>query len=65
MLHRRDGARFPPDVTLGIQAKDSIDFITPESLDSWSESFKYLLANSKRVSFTEEYLPSVHSIIKA
>jgi hypothetical protein len=22
MLHRRDGARFPPDMTLGIQAKE-------------------------------------------
>ena len=40
MLHRRDGARFPPDVTLGIQAKEfNLGFIKPEKLvSSWSES---------------------------
>ena len=33
MLHRRDGARFPPDVTLGIQAKElNLGFIRPENL---------------------------------
>ena len=35
MLHRRDGARFPPDVTLGIQAKEfNLGFIRPENLVS-------------------------------
>ena len=40
MLHRRDGARFSPDVTLGIQAKQfSFSFIRPDNLFSqWSES---------------------------
>jgi hypothetical protein len=31
MLHHSDGARFPPDVTLGIQAKEfNLGFIRPE-----------------------------------
>jgi hypothetical protein len=35
MLHRRDGARFPPDVKFGIQAKEfSLGFIRPEDLVS-------------------------------
>ena len=35
MLHRRDGARFLPDVTLGIQAKEfNLGFIIPENLVS-------------------------------
>ena len=35
MLHRRDGARFSPDVTLGIQAiKLNLGFIRPENLVS-------------------------------
>ena len=35
MLHRRDGARFPPDTTLGIQAKEfSLGFIRLENLVS-------------------------------
>ena len=35
MLHRRDGAWFPPDVMLGIQAKEfNIGFIRPENLGS-------------------------------
>ena len=40
MLHRRDGARFPPDVTLGIQAR----------VQSWLYQARELclLANSKR-----------------
>ena len=30
ILHRRDSARFPPDVTLGIQAKEfNLGFIRP------------------------------------
>ena len=37
MLHRRDGARFPPDVTLGIQAKEfNLGFTRPENLVSQS-----------------------------
>ena len=39
MLHRRDGAKFSPDVTLGIQAKEfNLGFIRPENLVSQSES---------------------------
>ena len=40
MLHRRDGAKSPPDMTLGIQAKElSLGFIRPENLCfSWSDS---------------------------
>jgi hypothetical protein len=33
MLHRRDGASFPPDVTLGIPDKEfNLGFIRPENL---------------------------------
>ena len=36
MLHRRDYARFPPDVTLGIQAKVlNLGFKRPENLVSY------------------------------
>ena len=32
MLHRKAGARFPPDVTLGIQAKEfNLGFIRPDN----------------------------------
>ena len=35
MLHRREGARFPQDVMLGIQAKEfNLGFIRPENLVS-------------------------------
>ena len=35
MLHRRDGARFPLDMTLRIQAKEfNLGFIRPENLVS-------------------------------
>ena len=35
MLHRREDASFPPDVTLGIQAKEfNLGFIRPEHLVS-------------------------------
>ena len=49
MLHRRDGARFPPDVTLGILAKEfNLGFILPENLVSHGlRVFRCLLANSK------------------
>jgi hypothetical protein len=41
-IHSRDGARFPPNVMLGIQTKE---FYLGQS---WSESFWCLLANSKQ-----------------
>ena len=49
MLHRRDGARLPPDVTLGIQAKEfNLDFIRPEDFVSHGlRVFRCLLENSK------------------
>ena len=60
MLHSRDGARFPPDVTLGIQAKEfHLSFISPQN---------FVLAYSQRAVmcfFTKEWLPSGHSNIKA
>jgi hypothetical protein len=35
MLHHRDDARFPPDMTLGIQSKEfNLEFIKPENLVS-------------------------------
>ena len=35
MFHSKDGARFPPDVKLGIQAKEfNLGFIRPENLVS-------------------------------
>ena len=50
MLHRRDGAMFPPDVTLGIQAKEfNLGFIRPDNLVSHGlRVFRCLLTNSKR-----------------
>ena len=50
MLHRRDGARFPPEVMLGIQAKEfNLGFIRPEHLVSHGlRVFGCLLANFKR-----------------
>ena len=49
MLHSRDGARFPPDVTLGIQAKEfNLGFISPDNLVSHGlRFFRCLLANSR------------------
>ena len=51
MLPHRDGARLPPDVTLGIQAKEFIDlgFIIPENLVShgFESPLGDFLANSK------------------
>ena len=53
MLHRRDGARFLPDVTFGIQAKElNLGFKRPNKLVSF-------------LPFTEEWLPSANSTIKA
>ena len=67
MLHCRDGARFLPDVTLGIQAKEfNLGFIRPENLVSNGlRVFKCLLANSKHMPFTVEWLPSGHTTMKA
>ena len=50
MLHRRDGASFPPDVKLDIQTKElHFGFIRPENLVSHGlRVFRCLLANSKR-----------------
>jgi hypothetical protein len=39
MLHNRDDAWFPPDVTLGIQAEElNLGFIRPENLVSHGQS---------------------------
>jgi hypothetical protein len=50
MLHRRDDARFPPGVRLGIQVKEfNLGFIRPENLVSHGlRVFRCLLAKSKR-----------------
>ena len=47
MLHRRDGARFPPDVKLGIQTKEfDLGFNRPENLVSPGlRVFRGLLTN--------------------
>jgi hypothetical protein len=49
ILHHRGGARFPPDIKLGIQAKEFIlGFIRPENIVSCVlRVFRCLLANSK------------------
>ena len=70
MLQRRDGARLPPDVTLGIQAKEfNLAFIRPENLVSHGLRVLQVpfgkLQVGWRVPFTEECLPSDHSTIKA
>ena len=68
MLHHKDGARFLPDVTLGIQAKEfNLGFIRPENLVSHGQSFRCLLANSNWavVPFAEKWLLSGLSNIKA
>ena len=51
MLHRRDGARFPPDVMLAILAKElNLGFIRPENIVVLHglRIFRCLLANSKQ-----------------
>ena len=68
MLHRRDGARFPPEVTLGSQAKESnLGFIRPENLVSHGRSVLYVpfgkLQVDCHVLFTGEWLASSHSTI--
>jgi hypothetical protein len=43
MLHCRDGARFPPDRMLDIQAKEfNLGFIRPENLVRWLSFWKIL-----------------------
>ena len=70
MLQRRDGARFPPDVTLGIQTKEfNLGFIRAENLVShglrilWGPFGK--LKAGCHVPFIEGCLPSGHATIKA
>jgi hypothetical protein len=69
MLHRRDDARFLPDVTLGILAKEFNLFLSDQRILFLivSESFRFLLANSKQAvfSFTEEWLLSGSYAIRA
>ena len=70
MLHRRHGARFPPDVTLGIQAKEfHLGFITLENLVSHGLRVLQVAFGELQlcchVPFTEEWLPSGHSTVKA
>ena len=62
MIHRRDGARFPPDVTVSIQVKEfNLGFIRPQNLVSHGLRVQV----GCHVPFTEEWLPSGHSTIKA
>ena len=69
MIHRRDGARFPLDVTLGIQDKEfNLGSVRPENLVSHGQSplgAFWQTPSGCFVPFTEEWLPSGHSIIKA
>ena len=69
MLHHRDCAKFPPDVTLGIQGKEfNLGFIRPENLLSHGQSFKVPFGKLQAgcyVPFTEEWLPSGYSTTKA
>ena len=65
MLHHRDGARFPPDVTLNIQAKEfNLGFIRPENLVSHDLRVLLIpfgkLQECCHVPFTEEWLSSGH-----
>ena len=51
MLQRRDGARFPPDVMLGIQAKQfNVGFIRPEKLVSHGQSLGAFWQTPSRLS---------------
>ena len=69
MLHQRDGARFPPDVTLGIQAKEfNLEFIRQDNLVSHGlKVFRCRLENSKQavMCLLLSNGPSGHSTIKA
>ena len=67
MFHRRDGLRFPPDVTLGIQFKEfNLGFIRPENLENQNQSpLGAFWQTPSGVPFYEEWLPSGHSTKKA
>ena len=67
MLHRRDGARFPPYMTLGIQAKEfNLGFIRSENLFFlWSESPLGAFWQTPSGRIGEDWLPSGHSTTKA
>jgi hypothetical protein len=65
MLHRRDGARFPPDLMLGLKDKEfNLGLIRPESLVSHGlRVFRCLFGKtpsglSCAFFFTEEWLLS-------
>ena len=63
ILHRRDGARFLPDMTRGIQAKEfNLGFIRTENLVSHGLIVVYVpfgkLQVGGHVPCTEEWLPS-------
>ena len=70
MLHHRDDAIPPPDVTLGIQAEEfNLVFLRPENLVSHGLRVFYVpfgkLQAGCPVPFTEEWSPSGHSTIIA
>ena len=70
MLHRRDGARFPTDVTLGIQEIEfNLGFIRPDNLVSQGlRVFRCLFDKHQvgfHVCFTEDWLSFCHSTMIA
>ena len=70
MHHRRDGARFPSDLMLSIQAEEfNLGFIRPENLVSHGLRVLYVpfgkLQAGCRVAFIEEWLQFRNYIIKA
>ena len=57
MLHRRNSARFPPDVMLGVQAKEfNLGFNRPENLDS--HGLRELKVCNRKI----KYLPDLFDI---
>jgi hypothetical protein len=61
MLHHRDGAWFPPDVMLGIQAEEfNLGFIRTENLVSHGLRPFFELQVGCHVTFIEEWLLSGH-----
>ena len=64
MLHSRDGARFPPDMMLGIEAKEfNIVSVRPENLVSHGQSplgVVWQTPSGCHMPFTEAWLPSDH-----
>ena len=65
-LNRHPSLRFPPDVTLGIQAKEfNLAFVRSENLVFHGQSpLGASWQTGCHVPFTEEWLPSGHSTIK-